>query len=601
VYRSTDGAVTWTKITSGPIASFSNYNAVMEQIPDNAGDLVFTVGPQGGTNDELDPPSSNTVYRANNCNTGSTCSWSTIPNVREVFDISFGKSATTGGYPVAYIIGYVDDGGGYDFGIWRSTDFNNATPTWTLLTDAPMGWLDRPRTIEASPDVYGRVYVGFAGSSSVYGEPEPPQGVPTFFDPDVSFNDTATEMGLTGGALDTNYSERIYKWAGIYGWENDGLITSPSRQVYDAAKRGQWDVNFRNFSVPIYDAADADTTIHMYQSGEGLSLGLPWERPAVYGKVTAGVNGVRTGDAIPWNNAWTAPPGSDGIIIIVDYETGHAWDFFRANLPISACVGFPNAFNDDGNGNPGFLGGRVPAVNPILDTNNSTHRCASSATYYDNIFTDPGTVSSRGAGFPKPATIVRADEVEAGVIKHPLEMTVFNQMWGSACAGGATNLSASGAGTTCAVYQPPGSKIEHATRFANNACGNDQPDDVGQSTAVRSKTVPSGMRFRLNITDAEITTWLDSRSYTGQKRRTARIFAVALRDYGWIVAETGCANRPSIETDGFVNASTKAKWLALGLTDSGYDGDSDGKADTPSSDLLYGLVTQARVQLVNAG
>ncbi len=45
-------------------------------------------------------------------------------------------------------------------------------------------------------------------------------------------------------------------------------------------------------------------------------------------------------------------------------------------------------------------------------------------------------------------------------------------------------------------------------------------------------------RFALDITDAEIESWLDSRGYQNAKRRTAAIFARALRDYGWMITDT---------------------------------------------------------------
>ena len=359
----------------------------------------------------------------------------------------------------------------------------------------------------------------------------------------------------------------------------------------------------RNYSVPIYDVADAQVGyyIYAYQSGSGrYSFGLPWERPTTNGSLQAGPNGIRAGDKIPWNPNWTPSPGSDGIIAIVNYDTGEAWNFFKADLPNVSCIGLENINFANSNGSAGLLGGVVKPGNPLFDSSNVQHRCFASGAHYQNIYIDPGTASDRGAGFAKLATVTRAAEVESGAINHAIEMTLFNQMFGPECTPN-NSLTASGAGDTCAVFQSPGSKVEHST-FANTACGNDQPFN---NDAVRARTIPSGQRFSLNITDAEIESWLISRGFTEPLKKTARIFAVAMREYGIIAAETGCGNRPAIETDGMVNPATRTKWLALGLTDpspaqGGYDGDSDGKTDYPSMDLLWnGLITKSRLRLVN--
>ena len=86
------------------------------------------------------------------------------------------------------------------------------------------------------------------------------------------------------------------------------------------------------------------------------------------------------------------------------------------------------------------------------------------------------------------------------------------------------------------------------------------------------------MRFAIHVTDAQIDQWLNTRNFTPELRNTARIFAVALRDYGFIVTNTSCYDAGFI-TDGVFNPKTKAKWQALGVTN----------ADDVS--LVHGLIT----------
>ena len=76
---------------------------------------------------------------------------------------------------------------------------------------------------------------------------------------------------------------------------------------------------------------------------------------------------------------------------------------------------------------------------------------------------------------------------------------------------------------------------------------------------------PDGLRIAVNITDAQINNWLDSRGFTGAKRNTARIFAVAMRDYGGIVLETGCYGI-GMETDGLFDTrpgGSRDIWASL--------------------------------------
>jgi hypothetical protein len=86
------------------------------------------------------------------------------------------------------------------------------------------------------------------------------------------------------------------------------------------------------------------------------------------------------------------------------------------------------------------------------------------------------------------------------------------------------------------------------------------------------------MRFAIHMTDGQIEQWLDSRSYRGALRNTARIFAVAARDYGFIITNTSCWDTGFV-TDGMFNPATRSKWLALGIPDDG------------STSLLHGLFT----------
>jgi hypothetical protein len=93
-------------------------------------------------------------------------SWSVVAHVDHVDDIAFGKVAPGKSYPTIFIAGRVFGA----FGIWRS--FDNAV-TWQQIAEFPTGALDQVSTMAADPNVFGRVYLGYAGSGWIWGEPAP--------------------------------------------------------------------------------------------------------------------------------------------------------------------------------------------------------------------------------------------------------------------------------------------------------------------------------------------------------------------------------------------------------------------------------------------
>ena len=61
--------------------------------------------------------------------------WTTLPDVLEVYDFGFGKEAPGGNYPTIFIAGFVNS----VWGIWRSDDEGQS---WTQVGDLPLGSLD---------------------------------------------------------------------------------------------------------------------------------------------------------------------------------------------------------------------------------------------------------------------------------------------------------------------------------------------------------------------------------------------------------------------------------------------------------------------------
>ena len=312
----------------------------------------------------------------------------------------------------------------------------------------------------------------------------------------------------------------------------------------DATQRGHINVSFDAYSTPVYSAADATTTIKVFGAG--------W----AYG-VNLGNN-----NTIPWNPNWEPAPGNDQEMAIVDPATGAEWGLWGVQkVNWTSCLTLSN-----------LLAGWRAGIDLCVwggALGRDVDGTISNATTSSGFSSDGG----RGMGSIQPlALLPTLDEIEKGSINHALNMETFGTMFGPACptSGGGTP------GVDCGYAVAPATKLEW-WNGASSMCGS----IAQQNTAAdRAKTVPEGMRFAINLTDAQIDAWLTSRGYTGAKRTTARIFAVALRDYGWIISDTTCWDSATA-VEGVANPKARARWAQLGITNPASDGGS----------LLSGLIT----------
>jgi hypothetical protein len=95
-------------------------------------------------------------------NGGAT--WTSIAGVTIVSDFAFGASGPGQTVPSTFV--YATIGGVR--GLYRSDDMFATTPKF--LTQFPFNICDDIQCIGASPNKYGRVYVGFPGSGFVYAD-----------------------------------------------------------------------------------------------------------------------------------------------------------------------------------------------------------------------------------------------------------------------------------------------------------------------------------------------------------------------------------------------------------------------------------------------
>ena len=138
IYKSTDGGATWTQTHSTPLSGNSIFAFRLRSSPKAAGDLWCTDGFIGGSQ-----PTSGTLKRSTD---GAGATWTAIANVLSVTDFGFGATKPGNDHPSVYIVGWVNQGSGYNWGVWRSDSSAAAwaanTASWTFLSEYPNNSLD---------------------------------------------------------------------------------------------------------------------------------------------------------------------------------------------------------------------------------------------------------------------------------------------------------------------------------------------------------------------------------------------------------------------------------------------------------------------------
>lgn len=329
-------------------------------------------------------------------------------------------------------------------------------------------------------------------------------------------------------------------------------------------------LNGTDYSIPVYDARTATEQVRVFINrsylGYNANLGGTYiDSPSYNWDAKA-----------PWNPAWLPSDGFDQLLIAINPDTGQEWFYWAA-----IRQDMPSHYDHNTSGcitTEALLHGYNPAVDlcaaALRATKTTSGQPADFRTFEGN---QPG---SSGGGLQNYAGLVTPEEVASGKIRHAMKFPISNPMFGPACSK-SLNINDPSVGTTCGTEFAPAGNFEAIGNTTGLFGGTRLFAPGNTPDERRANTVPEGLRFALNITDGEINSWLDSRGYTGRKRETARIFAVAMRDYGIIITD-GTAGGAFIQTAGSVNPDTAQKWKDLGLTDDSYD-------------LLFKLVTKDRL------
>lgn len=319
------------------------------------------------------------------------------------------------------------------------------------------------------------------------------------------------------------------------------------------------------FSREVYYASKATTQAQVQIIGGSESVpsnldGTAWKPDENTAKM--GYTSRNPISTIPWNPNWKTGLGGDNEIIILDDRPGETqgriytiWIYKPEYTYLTGKVtGSIIGVNRDRNGN------------------------------YVDYRTFEGYTGDRGVGLSYYATLTTPEEVAAGEIRHALGITIPNTSYGPICT--KQQFGTSAEHNTCGTAVAPASKFEWGGRSLA-----DLNKPAPYNTFGIDKTIPEGMRFGLNMTYAQIDSWLASRtdlagSANDRRRETARVFAYALKDYGMIVVDTGGA-LGGFQLVGGVNPDHGNLWRNLGIG-----------PEYEQTTLLEGLVTANNLYVV---
>ena len=307
-----------------------------------------------------------------------------------------------------------------------------------------------------------------------------------------------------------------------------------------------------DYGIPVYDTSTASTELLVRRKN-------PNQWPGLFT--------VGSGQRVPWNpTSWRPSSGRDSYMVVRDSSTGQEWGFWNVswwnhqtdqtnNIPCDPWLS-GNGLNLPAPFGAGWDGSSMLCAASAFQVKDPQGRPVDTRTWKGNM---PG---ASGGGWHLGPLVVTPDEVASGRVGHALHFVSSNTMSGPECA----PSQRSGLGTTCAGAVAPAGQFE---LIGTNA-----------DLAALARAVPEGARFSIDVTDAEIESWLNSRGYTGTLRTTARTIAVALRDYGWFLGDSSPTSSAWVFDS---SPAARTKWRAMGVP-------GDGKA------LLQGLVNAGNLR-----
>ena len=151
-----------SRVYSGNLDGFGGANTQARTVPGRAGNIFYTSG------DSISPhPASEGFYLSSD----GGASFKEISGLSEVWSFGVGKAAPgSDGYPTLYVYGWFKGA----LGLWQAINVD-LNPTWVQLSNSFINdSIDTVVVVEGDNNIFGRVYVCFAGSGCAYGQFDSP-------------------------------------------------------------------------------------------------------------------------------------------------------------------------------------------------------------------------------------------------------------------------------------------------------------------------------------------------------------------------------------------------------------------------------------------
>lgn len=369
--------------------------------------------------------------------------------------------------------------------------------------------------------------------------------------------------GLPRHPQSADYASRLYKWGNL----NDGTSTAYYGKV--STNPGYPKPNEINpygslFSREVYYASKSTTETQV--ASVSYDSNLDGESVKTFTPNTK----------IPWNPKWETGQGGDNEMIILDDRPGPTQGrvYFVAGYWTSQ-PSFPYRKTPPLGCYAAWSQGRICAYNTTVARDLQGN--------YIDYRTYEGFIKDRGVGIPYLATLTLPEEVEAGEVRHALGISIPNTAYGPVC-----NKSQLGnwsqEGKTCGTAVMPATKFEWASSTTPHMLSAPL-----QKVYTLDKTIPEGMRFGIDVTYEQIDKWIQSRPdlvANPRRAKTARILAVAMKDYGLLVADTS-GSGVGLQMAGGANPDNAKKWTDLGL------------GPNEKDNMLDGLITTSNLYVVD--
>ncbi len=155
VFKTTNGGQSWTQVYSGGLSPSDYYNALLESVPGEAGNLFFTGGPQAAS--IANAPANEPFMRSTDGGTHLDSSCQCVGS--ELLWVRCGRAGPELPFNLHRWMGQQR--------LWHLA-IDQLVPSWTQIGTYPLNSLDEIRTISGDPNVYGQVYIGFSGSGYAY-------------------------------------------------------------------------------------------------------------------------------------------------------------------------------------------------------------------------------------------------------------------------------------------------------------------------------------------------------------------------------------------------------------------------------------------------